>query len=279
MQIKIWLEEARNTLKEVSQSPSLDAQILLMCEIGKSKSWVLSHPDYEIQTRSVNSLEKMLKRALIGEPIPYIIGHWEFYGLDFQVTPDVLIPRPETEMIVEKAQVWLKKNQGQKILDLGTGSGCISIALAVSNPSVTIVSADSSRKALKIAQKNAIHHQVRKRIIFTHSNLFSQIRGNFDIICANLPYIPREQLKLFPISKFEPIMALDGGNDGLMVISDFLRKAFNFMNIPGLLLCEYGMGQENPIKKLAKLYFPHPAIETFSDLQGISRLLSIKLEK
>jgi release factor glutamine methyltransferase len=278
MQMKNWLESTRIALREFCSDPCLDAQILLMHELSKTKTWVLSHQEDELNSVNIASLNKMVWRARNGEPIPYIIGHWEFYGLDFLVTPDVLIPRPETELLVEKAIEWLKKYKVQKtVLDLGTGSGCIAIALAVSIPYISVTGVDSSTNALDIARKNSIRHHVDKRIQFLASDIFSSVKDKFNVICANLPYIPSSQLGFLPVSKFEPRTALDGGEDGLSIILVFLNEAARFLDIPGLLLCEYGAGQEDSVKKMAEMSFPDATIETFLDLQGVSRVLSIKL--
>jgi release factor glutamine methyltransferase len=266
-------------LKDFSQDPGLDAQILLMHELGKTKSWVLAHPDFELEPRNMASLDGLANRVRQGEPIPYIIGHWEFYSLDVLVTSDVLIPRPETEMMVEMALEWLTKpgRQKQRVLDMGTGSGCISVALAFCYPYVSIVGVDSSERALKVAQQNAEMYHLEKRIQFLRSSLFAKLEGKFDVICANLPYIPTKELRSLRVSKFEPNIALDGGEDGLTIISTFLRDAVSFVNHPGLILCEYGIGQQYAIRKLADFHFPQGEKKTLKDLQGIPRILSIKI--
>ena len=279
MRLKTWLEQARIALKDFSQDPGLDVQILLMHEFGKTKSWVLSHPDDNLDARKIASLQSLLSRVRQGEPIPYIIGHWEFYRLDLLVTPDVLIPRPETEMMVEFALEWLTEHacQKQRVLDMGTGSGCISVALAFRYPNVSIIGVDSSEQALKVARKNAEMYHLEKRIQFVRSNLFAIVEGKFDVICANLPYIPTKELRSLVVSKFEPNIALDGGEDGLTIISTFLRDAVSFVNHPGLILCEYGIGQQDAIRKLADFHFPQGEKKTLNDLQGIPRILSIKM--
>jgi len=278
MQLSSWLEETRKSLESISHGPGLDGQILLMHELGKTKSWILAHPEYELESNNIASLHSKVNRARQGEPIPYIIGHWEFYALDFLITPDVLIPRPETEMIVDMAVDWIKKQEGSKrVLDMGTGSGCIAVAIALHAPKLLIVGVDSSEKALGVAQKNAEKFHVENQIRFLQSNLFSNINDRFDVICANLPYIPNFELSALPVSKYEPNAALDGGEDGLAVISLFLGDAGLFISHPGLILCEHGIGQEDKVRKMAAIHFPYSKCETHKDLHGISRTISIQV--
>jgi len=276
MQLINWLEETRKSLQNFSQDPGLDAQILLLHELGKNKSWLWAHPEYELKPGSIASLQNQINKARQGEPIPYIIGHWEFYALDFLITPDVLIPRPETEMMVDMALGWIKKQEGSKrVLDMGTGSGCVAVSVALNSLNVSVVGVDSSKNALELAQKNAEKFHVETRIQFLQSDLFSNVDERFDLICANLPYIPTCELSSLPVSKFEPNIALDGGEEGLAVISAFLKDAGSFVTLPGLILCEYGIGQEEKVKKMAKIHFPNSIWETHKDLQDIPRLLSI----
>ena len=256
----------------------LDAQTLLIHELRKGKSWVLAHPEYEIEPGNIASLQSQLNKVRMGEPIPYLIGHWEFYALDFLITDDVLIPRPETEMIVDMAVEWIKKHEGSKrILDMGTGSGCIAVAIALHAPKLLIVGVDSSEKALGVARKNAEKFHVENQIRFLQSNLFSNINDRFDVICANLPYIPTFELSSLPVSKYEPSAALDGGEDGLAVISLFLGDAGLFISHPGLILCEHGIGQEDKVRKMAEIHFPNSKCETHKDLHGISRTVSVEV--
>lgn len=278
MKLKIWLEEARKSLQDASPTPGLDAQILLIHELGKDKTWILAHPNDELDSKQIASLQSQIDKAKQGEPIPYLIGHWEFYALDFIISPDVLIPRPETEMMVDLALDWAKKRENsQRILDVGTGSGCIAITLALHSKDSLIVGVDSSANAVEIAQKNAQKFHVENRVQIHESDLFSNIEGKFDVISANLPYIPTPELSSLPVSKFEPLAALDGGEDGLAVISSFLDGVGSYINHPGLILCEHGMGQADQVRKMAQNHFPNSVGQTHKDLQGIPRLLSIKV--
>ena len=142
-------------LKIISESPNLDAQVLLAHILQKPRSWVLAHPEVELNAEQDEALQIALTQLQQDIPLPYVIGHWEFFGLDFIVTPDVLIPRPETEELVEKALEWLRDKKDAHVLDMGTGSGCIPISLARNAPDLSLVAVDRSSAALEIARQNA----------------------------------------------------------------------------------------------------------------------------
>jgi len=277
MKLRDWQIDARSFLIGASQTPELDTQILLMHVLGKAKSWVFSHPDHELGQGNIALLNGLIERAKQGEPIPYLIGHWEFFNLDLLVNQDVLIPRPETELMVEPTLAWLKNRpDSNRMLDMGTGSGCIAVALAVNLPRIQIVAADISVKALVLAQKNMEKYDLQKRITLIQSNLFDGLDGRYDVICANLPYIPTAELESLPVAKYEPRAALDGGEKGLTLISAFLEKAGAYINNPGLILCEIGSGQENAIIKIARQNLPNSIIRVHPDLQGIARIVSFE---
>ena len=280
MEIKTWLEETKSSLESISQEPGLDAQILLVNELRQTKTWILSHPEYDLDPNIVDSLKTQVNRARHGEPIPYLIGHWEFYALDFLLTKDVLIPRPETELIVDLGLRWLHEHpQAHHVIDIGTGSGCIVVSLAVHFPDLKAVATDISPKALKLGRKNAEKFHVENRVKFFQTDLFHDISGKFDLICANLPYIPSKEMSSIPVAKFEPREALDGGEDGLAIISSFFSQVGQYLSRPGLILCEFGVGEEVGIMDLAQKQFPHAVKEIHKDLHGISRLVSIEISK
>ena len=168
MQIQTaFLSDLTTRLTPISDTPALDASVLIAHIVGKPRTWVMAHLDLTLTTEQQDQLDVSLKRLERGEPLPYVIGKWEFFGLEFDLTPDVLIPRPETELLVEKAIAWLQANpQRRTLADVGTGSGAIAVSLAVNNPHVNILATDISPGALQVAKRNAQKHGVSDRVEF-----------------------------------------------------------------------------------------------------------------
>lgn len=212
-----------------------------------------------------------------GVPLPYVIGEWEFFGLPFKVNPEVLIPRPETELLVETALKWLNAHpERRRAAEVGTGSGCIAISLAVTIPDLKITATDISRDAAATARKNASIHQVQSRVRILEINLLDGLDGPFDLICANLPYIPRETLRSLTIFEREPTLALDGGENGLEIIAALLEQATDKLAKGGLALLEIESGQGEQATSLAAGLFPKAEIKVLPDLAGHPRLLVIQ---
>lgn len=260
----------------------LDSQVLLAHIIGKPRVWIIAHPEITLSTEQTHQLELATSRLEQGEPLPYVLGHWEFYGLDFEITPAVLIPRPETELLVERALDWLRANPGRRqAAEVGTGSGCIAISIGLHVKNLRIVAGDISPTALKLAQRNAIKHGIADRIHFVQSDLFQNIdpvQGErFDLICANLPYIPSKTLKSLKVSQWEPRIALDGGHDGLDLFRKLLGQVNNKMASAGLLLLETEATLGNAARSLAEQTFPQASITLQPDLAGNDRVLVVEL--
>jgi release factor glutamine methyltransferase len=268
--------------QRTSETAELDAQVLLADVLDKSRAWILAHPEATISNIQSASLNVILARMECGEPLPYVLGSWEFFGLQFEVTPDVLIPRPETELLVEEAIRWLKKpgpaDQGLKVIDVGTGSGCIAISLAVSVPGLSITAIDISPAALEVARRNAEKMGVSDCITFVESDLFSNpsIQGPFTLMVANPPYIPTEILHNLTVYNREPTHALDGGGDGLAVIRRILKESSDRLIPGGLLLMEIESSEGPAALSLASGFFPKARILLHKDLAGQDRLLEIQ---
>lgn len=275
----------------ISDTPALDASVLIAHIINKPRTWVMAHPKLTLTTEQQERLDDSLARLEYGEPFPYVLGHWEFFGLDFEVTPDVLIPRPETELLVEKAIAWLQEFPFRRtVADVGTGSAIIAVSIAIHIPDAHILATDISPSAIEVARRNANQFNVENRIEFIecdllpHSQPLSQwergteggVRG-FDLICANLPYIPTGTLHDLPIFGREPTLALDGGPDGLDVIRRFLSLAPEWLSAKGMMLLEVEATRGRQAFKLARDIFPAAKINLLQDLSGQNRVLEIIL--
>lgn len=277
-EVASWLAALSQPLALVSDTPALDAQALLAHVTGKSVAWLLAHPEAILERASISFLEQAAALLAGGEPLPYVLGHREFYGLDFEVTSDVLIPRPETELLVEKALAWLVDHPAaQCVADVGTGSGCIGITVAVHVPHLTVVACDRSLLALQVACRNAFRHNVSTFVHCFQGDLLSAVRTQFDLVCANLPYIPTETLAFLPVAAHEPRLALDGGFDGLDTIRRLLADAPRLLAPDGLLLLEIEAGQGAAALSLAQQSFPADDIQLFQDLGGHDRIISIQI--
>jgi release factor glutamine methyltransferase len=222
-------------------------------------------------------LEKALHKLESGLPLPYALGYWEFYKLRFRITPDVLIPRPETELLVERAIEWLKAHPARRFCaDIGTGSGCIAIAIAHHLSGSQFIANDISMESLKIARRNAKEHQVRRQISFYQGYLLQALKGRFDLILANLPYIPTPKLETLEVFGREPTRALHGGPTGLTYISELLTSAPNTLKEGGMILLEIDESHGPEAKQLAVQVFPDATVSTHQDLAGQDRMLIIQ---
>jgi len=260
----------------VSDTPGLDAQVLLAHILGKPRSWILAHPELFVSDQQFEVLESYHSRLIAGEPLPYVLGHWEFYGLDFCLSSDVLIPRPETELLVEHASSWLEEREQESLVaDVGTGSGCIAVSLAVHHPNVKILASDISIPGLYICKKNALCYQVDRQVFCLNADLLPAIRPKFDLICANLPYIPTSMLARLAISRWEPTLALDGGENGLELIQRLLHQAKWILAPGGMILLEIEASQGEEAASLAQMMLPSKEVSVLVDLSGHDRLIKI----
>lgn len=291
--MKNLINEIALNLRGLTESPGLDAQVLLAYLSGQSRSWVLAHPDMELTPTQENLLGESLERMSNGVPLPYILGWWEFFGMEMIVSQDVLIPRPETELLVERALDWLRANPlCRRVIDVGTGSGCIAIALADRIPDLEVLATDISEKAIKVARQNAEKFNVADRIKFVSCSLFpaknsgvwsrfsdkpSQPPPSANLVVANLPYIPTPLLKELKVYGREPDLALDGGRDGLEVIRKFLEQAPGYLETGGMILMEIEASQGMSALSLAYDNFSDALIHLHQDLSGRDRVLEISL--
>ena len=272
----------RKTSPEITQLVELPQQTLLVLlshVLEQPQTWILAHNEAALSATQQAKLTALIARLKQGEPLPYLTGRQEFFGLSFEVSPAVLIPRPETELLVETALRWLRLHPAaDSVLDVGTGSGCIAISLAVHAPVLRVIATDLSAKALSIAQRNAEVHHVEARITCVQADLIPKDLGRFDLICANLPYVPTSKLAEVNSLPFEPILALDGGPDGLALIKRCLAYAPAHIRAPGMLLFEIEASTGNAAIALAHEAFPQAKVTLIPDLAGRDRLMSIECE-
>ena len=278
------LSNITSRLTSISDTPALDASVLLAHVIHKPRTWVLAHPEFTATAEQQDKLDELISKLAGGEPFPYVLGHWEFFGLDLEVTPDVLIPRAETELLVEKAISRMKESPTRRtVADIGTGSGAIAIAIAANIPDARILATDISSRALQVAQRNASKFHVEARIEFVECDLLPAKRNflttdqHLDLICANLPYIPTETLYTLPIYGREPTLALDGGADGLALIRKLLQLAPGWLAPNSMILLEIEASTGLQALDLAHDLFSEAEIRLHQDLAGNDRLLEIIL--
>ncbi len=270
--------------------PHLEAEILLSEILKKPREFVLAHAEKKLTAGQTAKFKSQISRRLAYEPTAYLTGHKEFYGLNFKVNKNVLIPRPETELIVEETLKLTAHGAPKALIDVGTGSGCVIIALTKHNAGCKLLATDISAKALAVAKQNAKTHNVHKKIKFLRGNLLSplirdssfKISDSELIITANLPYLDKNWKNLLKSSdsaglKYEPKIALDGGQDGL----DLYRKlATQIKHLSGaaniILLCEIGHLQAEAIKKIFSFA---KNCQIKKDLSGLNRLVIIKISK
>ncbi|MDA1217792.1 MAG: peptide chain release factor N(5)-glutamine methyltransferase [Chloroflexi bacterium] len=250
-----------------------DLQVLLAHTIGVTRTKLLSNPQAPIDPAQLARFESAHLRLQAGEPLPYLIGEWEFFGASFAVSPAVLIPRPETELLVEQALQLLQP--GARVADVGTGSGCIAVALALHNRSITLTASDAAVAALQVARANAQRHAVSTRIQFVHTHLLRAL-GEFDLICANLPYLTTQEAAELAVGRHEPRLALDGGADGLQLIAELLATAPAHLAAGGAMCLEIGAAQKAAVCGLAAAAFPAARVQVLPDLAGHDRLLVIQ---
>jgi release factor glutamine methyltransferase len=254
----------------------LDAETLLLSTLGRSKAWLTAHSDEWISRTEADGYRELIRRRVAGEPVQYILRRAEFYGLAFEVNPDVLIPRPETEHLVEKAIELAGRFIRPRIADVGTGAGAIAIALAHKMPDSIVTAIDISRDALDIAKQNAARNQVAHRIRFLEGDLLSPVAGSqFEIIVSNPPYVPEADRASLAVEvrDYEPEQALFAGPDGLATYRRLIPQAIDALAPGGFVVLEIGYGQRTSVMPLLRGANFHQ-IESMDDLQGIPRVVT-----
>jgi release factor glutamine methyltransferase len=249
-----WMHDAKRLAEALglsSRDARAEVELLLVRALDIPKARLLARPERAAEAGRNPRYLEYLERRLAGEPIAYILGEREFYGLGFRVTPDVLIPRPETELLVELALARIPEGEPTRVLDVGTGSGCIAVAIAHLRPCASVVATDISAAALQAARENADRHAAQN-VEFRSGDGLAPVRGErFDLILSNPPYIAQDDPHLLQGDlRFEPKLALTSGADGLVVLRAIIAQAPAQLKVGGWLLLEHGYDQAEPVRAL-----------------------------
>ena len=264
-------------MKNGSPDSRLEAEILLRHVLKIDRATMFSNLENILDSKQENDIAELVQRRLANEPLSYITGTREFYSLDFQITSAVLIPRQETETLVDEV-IKIAKENPLKIVDVGTGSGAIAIALAVNLPLAKIIATDISVDALHVAESNIKMNDVFSRINLKQGNLLDVLDEKVDVIVSNPPYIPSNQIEhLQPEVKKEPHIALDGGSDGLEYIRKLIGNCSEKLNNNGHIFIEIDPSQSEEVLKIADTHFPDARTAIIKDLSQNNRVLSIHL--
>ena len=280
MTISDWLGRAKARLEASGcPDPEIDSRWIAEQALDMTRSELRFESDHSLSHGQLVRLESMLDRRSAGEPVQYILGNADFMGLRFEVTPEVLIPRQDTETLAEAALIDLRGRPGEPaLLDLCAGSGCVGLSLGSLAPGARVTLADISREALDVARRNA--HALGVRAELRHGDLFAAVgRDRFDVIASNPPYIPRPQLDgLQREVRFEPRLALDGGEDGLDFYRRIAADAPDHLNAGGSIFLEVGIGEAEAVLALLKESLPCVEAGTIRDLNGIERVVFAKID-
>src|SRR5205085_5645098 len=274
------LESARSALARARVPAGwLDAEVLLAHVLKRPREWLHTYPERRVASRQRQAFQRLVRRRAARVPVAYLTGEREFFGHRLRVTPAVLIPRPETERLVELAIDWLGKHPGaRQVIDLGTGSGAIAIAVAAAVPSARVRALDVSQRALRVATSNIRAQRLASRVKPERRDLLAGAR-KADLILGNLPYVSTPQQRSWPRDlEFEPLRALDGGRDGLDLIRAAITQAPAVIRPGGALLFECEPGQTRRIASIAGRTWPSATISVHQDLAGRNRVVQIELQ-
>jgi release factor glutamine methyltransferase len=261
--------------------PALDAHVLLAHVLGCARADLIARPERELSPAQGAAFMALVERAADDVPVAYLLGRRAWYDMDLEVAPAVLVPRPETELLLERALAFLAQRGGQAVVvDVGTGSGALAVGVKRHHPHAAVHAVDISAEALAVAQRNAARWA--PGVIFHHGDLLTPLLGRepFDLIMANLPYIPTETARRLPVAKHEPLLALDGGADGLALIRRLLAQIANgrMARAGGLILLEIGADQGEACAELARRHLPGGAVRVLTDYAGLDRIVEVRIE-
>ena len=270
--IKDVLGDAINILSEISDSPELDAELLLAFCLDKNRTYLHTWPEIKINKEQYDQYRQLILKRSTDYPVAYLLGSQSFWTLELLVTPDVLIPRPETELLVETALEKLVSIKNPKILDLGTGSGAIALAIAHERPDAKIFASDNSASALEVAKKNTEKYKFGNQVNLISSQWFTEIKEkDFDLIVSNPPYISEDDPHLKETIRYEPITALVAKNNGMDDIKKIISNSKNFLNRQGWLIIEHGYNQGEQTQSIFS-ELDYCNIDTLLDLNKNQRI-------
>lgn len=275
--IQSALQRARSEIASASESASLDSQVLLAHVLGVDRTYLLAHSDELLAADHQNTFFDLVRRCAQGEPLAYLIGRRGFYDRDFIVSPSVLVPRPETELLLERALAFARTRPNLTVVDVGTGSGAIAVTVAALCAHATVFAVDVSAAALQIARQNAeLHHA--PVTLFQGDLLLPIIQQGIrvDLLLANLPYIPSAEVPTLAVSHHEPHLALDGGADGLELVRRLLSQSRICLNPAALTLLEIGAGQGVAVRNAVLDIFPQASVTIQLDYSGLDRIVVVE---
>lgn len=281
MDISAAIDSATEALRSAGiEGPRREASSLLKFVLEKDAVFLIAHPEYELAAHELSRFARALERRVAREPFQYISVRQEFYGLEFEVNEGVLIPRPETEILVQASIEVLSKLEKPSFFEIGVGSGCISVSILRAVPSAKAVGVDISHSALAVAERNARKLGVAERVEFRKADVFEGLNAKFELIVSNPPYIPDDQIEsLQPeVRQFEPLVALRGGREGVEIIQRIIHRSHEFLTPKGFLILEIGIDQAPLVKELFDPVI-WECVEFRQDLQGIPRVIQAGLRR
>ena len=275
-----WARSRKRLERSAIPDAGIEAQVLLRNALGIDRATFHASPERELSAEEAEAFERTVERRVGGEPLSYITGHREFYGLDFVVTPDVLVPRQETEFLVEAVLEYARSRAGDEdsltIADIGTGSGCIAVALGAHLPKATVYATDVSQEALCVAGENVQRHGLGERVHLRHGDLFEALVGPVDVVVSNPPYLSTGEATDLPSDvQREPSVALVGGTDGMDVLRRLVVEAREYVKPGGLLAMEIDPRRLGAVESLARRAFPDSDITVVQDHAGLERVVTV----
>ena len=281
MRLREAWERSRKRLERASiPDAGIEAGVLLRNALGIDRATFHASPERELSEEDAEAFERTVQRRIEGEPLAYITGHREFYGLDFVVSPDVLVPRQETEFLIEAVLEYARSRpvdeESLTISDIGTGSGCIAVALGAHLPKATVYATDVSLEALRVAGENIRRHGLEGRVHLRHGDLFEALDGPVDVVVSNPPYLSTEEAADLPADvQREPRVALIAGTDGMDVLQRLIVRAREYVKPGGVLAMEIDPGRLGAVERLVERTYADSDITVVKDHAGLERVVTV----